>query len=331
MNPPKCDDLDYIQFLVAAQKTFTCAEAARCQPEGEKAPAHDAFTRLLQRQSPDTEALWQETRSLVQLERGLLVLDDTTLDKPYARKIELVTRHWSGKHGQVVLGINLLTLLWTEGEALIPCDFRVYDKPLGGKTKNEHFRDMLATAKRRGFQPGYTLFDCWYASLENLKAVRGHGWFWLTRLKSNRLVNPDGKGNVPIDTVAIPPMGLVVHLRGYGFVKVFRTVSPKGDVEHWVTDDLEMIEATRQVLERQGWGIESYHRGIKQCCGIEKAQVRRAAAQIRHLLLALRAFARLEIYRLRTGVSWYEAKASIIREAIRAYLAHPTYVLGPTA
>jgi len=49
------------------------------------------------------------------------------------------------------------------------------------------------------------------------------------------------------------------------------------------------------------------------------------------LLLALRAFLRLEAYRLRTGVSWYEAKAAILREAIRRYLAHPRYVLQPTA
>ncbi len=34
INPPKCDDLDYIQFLIAAQKTFTCTEAARSQPKG---------------------------------------------------------------------------------------------------------------------------------------------------------------------------------------------------------------------------------------------------------------------------------------------------------
>jgi len=32
---------------------------------------------------------------------------------------------------------------------------------------------------------------------------------------------------------------------------------------------------------------------------------------------------RLEVYRLRTGVSWYEAKAAIVRDAIRSYLAHP--------
>ena len=45
----------------------------------------------------------------------MLVLDGTTLDKPHARKMELVTRHWSGKHGRVVRGINLLTMLWTDG------------------------------------------------------------------------------------------------------------------------------------------------------------------------------------------------------------------------
>jgi hypothetical protein len=64
---------------------------------------------------------------------------------------------------------------------------------------------------------------------------------------------------------------------------------------------------------------------------VERAQVRKAVSILGHLLLALRAFLRLEVYRLQTGVSWYEAKAAILREAIRRYLAHPRYVLQPTA
>lgn len=331
MNPIRCDALDYIHFLVAAQRSFSCSEAARCQPGSEGAPAHDAFTRLLRRQPPDTEALWQETGGLVQLEAGVLVLDDTTLDKPYAKKMELVTRHWSGKHHEVVRGINLLTLLWTDGEALIPCDFRVYDKPLSGHTKNDHFREMLAVAKERGFRPEYVLFDSWYTSLENLKEVRANGWLWLSQLKSNRLVNPDGKGNVPVQSLEIPAPGRQVHLRGYGFVKVFRIVSQDGDVEYWATNELTMTPEQQEVLEKQAWGIEVYHRGIKQCCGIEKSPARKAEAQQNHILLALQAFLRLEVHRLRTGISWYEAKASIIRPAIREYLAHPLYLLYPTA
>lgn len=331
MNSPRCDTHDYIQFLLAAQRVFTCTEAGRSQPEGEKAPAHDAFTRLLRRQPPDTEALWQETQGLVRRDAEVLVLDDTTLDKPYARKIELVTRHWSGKHRHVVLGINLLTLLWTNGEALIPCDFRLYDKPMGGHTKNEHFRAMLEVAKARGFAPTFVLFDSWYASLENLKAVRGWEWAWLTQLKGNRLVNPDGQGNVPLEQVAIPAEGRVVHLKGYGFIKVFQTVAPNGDAEYWATSDLEMTAEQREALAHQAWGIETYHRGLKQYCGVERAQVRKAEAQHQHILLAIRAFVRLEVHRLRTGISWFEAKVSIIRSAIREYLAHPKYLLPPTA
>jgi len=331
MNPPKCDDLDYIHFLVAAQKVFTCTEAEKCQPDLPDAPAHDAFTRLLARQPPDTEALWQEARTVVQRKQGVLVADDSTLDKPYAKKMELVTRHWSGKHHRVVEGINLLTLLWTEGEAHIPCDFRVYDKPSGGHTKNEHFQAMLRRASQRGFKPEYVLFDSWYASLENLKLIRSQGWHFFTRLKSNRLVNPDGQGNVPISAVDIPSAGRVVHLKGFGFVKVFRTVSKDGDAEYWCTNDLEMEAGKRQELEDQGWVIEEYHRGIKQCCGAERAQVRKAVSIRGHLQLCLRAFLRLEAHRLRTGMSWYEAKLAIIRAAIRAYLACPTYVLDSTA
>ena len=113
MNPTKCDEHDYIHFVIAAQKAFSCAEAARCQPHDSDAPSHDAFTRLLTRQPPDTEALWTETQGLVNLNGGVLVLDDSTLDKPYAKRIELVTRHWSGKHHRVVMGINLISMVWT--------------------------------------------------------------------------------------------------------------------------------------------------------------------------------------------------------------------------
>ena len=156
-------------------------------------------------------------------------------------------------------------------------------------------------------------------------------WRWLTRLKANRLVDPDGNGNVPVRDLEIPAEGRVVHLKGYGMVKVFRTFSKDGEAEHWATDDVEMAEEEREELSAWGWGIEVYHRGLKQCCGVEKAQVRGAVAQLNHLAYSIRAFIRLEVNRLRTGVSWYEAKASIVRKAIRAYLINPILTLTSTA
>jgi hypothetical protein len=345
-HPPKVDDVDYIQFLIAAQKVYTCTEAAQCQPRNKQcpqaaAPAHDAFTRLLARRPPDTEALWHEVQAFVDLHGGMLLLDDTTLDKPYARKIELVTRHWSGKHRAVVSGINLLTLLWTDGVGALPCDCRVYDKPLPeGKTKNEHFQNMLKTTKARDLTPALVGFDSWYSGLDNLKLVRDLGWHFFTRLKHNRQVNPDASGNVAVDTLAIPVEGLLVHLKGFGFVRVFRTVAPQGQADgattreraqFWATSCLEMSASERDERERQVFAIENYHRGLKQCCGVERAQVRSVRAQKRHITLALRAFVRLEVNRLRTGHSWYAAKTTIVREAVRTYLAQPTIQLTSTA
>jgi len=271
-----------------------------------------------------------EAAPQVERARGILVLDDSTLDKPYARKIGLLTRHWSGKHRRVVQGINLLTLLWTDGEALIPCDYRLYEKAVDGRSKNDHFRAMLVAAKARGFAPECVVFDSWYASLENLKAIRGHGWRWVTQLKANRTVNPDGTGSRPLGDCAIAETGTRVHLQGYGFVLVFLIVAPDGDREFWATSDAGMGALTRRKYAEWAWGIEVYHRGLKQHCGVERAAVRAARAQRNHINCAIRAFLRLERHRLVTGVGWWEAKATIIREAIRRYLTHPCYTLATT-
>src|SRR6266511_4407985 len=162
MNAPKVTDLDYINLLVAVPRLISCTEAARVQPAGPRRAAHAALTRLLQRLEPDTTPLWREAEQHIDRQTGLLIADDTTLDKPYAHKIELVHRHWSGKHHRVVSGINLLTLLWSDGDAAIPCDYRLFDKPNDDQTKNDHFRAMLETAKKRMFQPRYVAFDSWY-------------------------------------------------------------------------------------------------------------------------------------------------------------------------
>ena len=88
MNAPRCRDLDYIQFLVASPRVYSCTEAARVQPDSPRAPAHDAFTRLLHRIEPDPETLWDEARPLVERAKGVLVIDDSTLDKHHARRID---------------------------------------------------------------------------------------------------------------------------------------------------------------------------------------------------------------------------------------------------
>lgn len=331
MNPPKYQAIDYINFLIATQKAYSCSEAERVQPASERLPAHDAITRLLHRHKPSTEELWQESAPYVDLRRGILVLDDSVLDKLYAQQIELVSRQWSGKHKRVVKGINLTTLLWSDGDKHIPCDYRLYEKAVDGASKNDHFQAMLRSARQRGFRPDCVAFDSWFSGLANLKLIESYGWRWLTRLKCNRLVNPDRSGNRAIREVDIGTQGRIVHLKGYGMIRVFKIVAPDGDIDYWATNDLEMGELQRLQWAEFEWSIEEYHRGLKQCCGVERAQVRSSRAQRNHIGFAIRAFLRLEMHWFNTGISWYESKLRIVRDAVRSYLAAPTITLVPTA
>jgi len=115
---------------------------------------------------------------------GMQVIDDSTLDKPHARQMDLVSQHWSGKHHAVAQGINLVSRVWTDGNCCPPVDYCIYHKESDGLTKNDHFQAMREQAKQRGFAPAMVAFDGCYASLDNLKQVRDCGWQWLTRLKT---------------------------------------------------------------------------------------------------------------------------------------------------
>jgi putative transposase len=55
MNPPKCSDEDYINFVIASPRQVSATEAAKVQGQEKGAPAPDAFTRLLHRLEPDAE------------------------------------------------------------------------------------------------------------------------------------------------------------------------------------------------------------------------------------------------------------------------------------
>ncbi|PDV97171.1 transposase [Candidatus Chloroploca asiatica] len=138
MNEPKVQDLDYITFLLATPRAVSATEAERVQPEGPRQAAHDAFTRLLHRLEPDTTRLWQAAAPLIDRTRGLLVVDNSTLDTPYAYTIALVHRHWSGKHGHVVSGINVVSLVWSDDTHAIPCDYRLFDAPNDGLTQSSY-------------------------------------------------------------------------------------------------------------------------------------------------------------------------------------------------
>ena len=318
---------DYINFLVAAQCDVSCVKAADCFSTNGTVISHDSFNRFLTRQSLDSETLWHEVEPFVEKRNGWLIVDDTVLDKIHSEKIGLTYFQWSGSHRKIVKGIGLITLVWTDGTNTFPIDYRIYDKDGDKLSKNDHFRSMMQTAHDRGFVPYFIMFDSWYASLANLKLIRKFGWRFFSRAKKNRLVNPDNTGNVPVSSLTIPEDGMEVHMKAYGFIKVFKSKNKSGNDRYWITDCLEVDYAGRKNLQAICWAIENYHRDLKELCGVDKCKIRKELGQRNHINCSLRAYVRLEVAEKEQNISIYNAKWEIIKDAIRSYVQEPKYAL----
>lgn len=311
----------YVDFLIGSQLQFSAVELSKVSPSE---MAHDAVSRWLSDTELSPKELWKHAAVLVKLKTGYLIIDDSILDKPYSKQIPFVRAQWSGKHHEIVLGICIVTLLWTDGEQIIPVDFRVYDPARDGKTKNEHARDMLDTAERRGFTPEYVLFDSWYSSIENLKAITKKEWKWIAELKSNRQVSVvQGAYHAVKDLDWTSTQVQKVWLKEYGFVQVAEIDRENGDIVYLATNDLALVDAF-SIKDHSDcrWNIEEFHRGIKQFCGIEHCYSQREQSQLNHILCSFLAFLKLEIRRIKEGISWFEQKLSITRGAITAYLSN---------
>ena len=73
-------------------------------------------------------------------------MDDSVQDKGYSQKIEMVKRQYSGNAHGLVKGIGIVNLVHASQKDYHSIDFRVYAPDNDGKTKNDHFRDMLRQA-----------------------------------------------------------------------------------------------------------------------------------------------------------------------------------------
>lgn len=319
MKNKMCKEM-YCQFLLAAQGNFTMTAMA----ETLNTLSHDKINRWASETKLTPAILWEYSSRLVEKKPGYLICDDMIIEKDYGKDIELTSKQYSSSDKKYVNGIDITTMLWSDGDCHIPVDYRLYARDLDGKTKNDHFQDMLRSVKERGMRPKAILFDSWFASNDNLKTITQYGWTWITELKKNRIINH----HQHFGDVEIPKEGLICHLRGYGWIKVIKRVVTDDHVGYLATNDIAFTadDISRGYAER--WEIEEYHRGLKQTTGIEDCQARTGRIQRNHIFCCLIAFLGLEVKRIQEGVSWYEAKYSIVKDAIRHYLKSPTISLS---
>ncbi len=331
----------YIEYLIATPGNYTCTNLAD-HLEGEQSVSHDAVSDYLRRDRLTPRGLWEAVAPLINdSPAAYLIFDDSVQDKRYSQKIELVRLQYSGAEHGLVRGIGLVNLVHTTGntDEFFPIDYRIYDPETDGKTKNEHFREMfLRAVADKQLAARTILFDSWYASVENLKLIQRANRFFVTTLKSNRLVSLNKEaGYTHLQEIEWTPetmqYGILVKLKELPLlVRLFKIVATNGDIEWVITnreaaageahaattaDDVQEANVVR-------WQIEQLHREVKQLTGSEKCQCRKARSQRNHLACCYLAWLTLRLQARRVKQTLYQARANLFREFLRNELRNPT-------
>ena len=149
---------------------------------------------------------------------------------------------------------------------------------------------MLLEVINWGLKPSIVTGDSWYSSIANLKFLKNQKLGFLFGIEKNRTVSNQPGKYQQVSSLDIPDEGLVTHLKEFGFIKLLRKDFKKGDSRHYVLylpDSKKLAHLSRQefiTIHDTHWGIETFHRAIKQICGADAkrpSRRRRRTARMR--------------------------------------------------
>jgi Transposase DDE domain len=319
----------YVEYVISTPVNYTCTNLADHLDD----ISHDAINDYLRHEKHTAHTLWELAQPLINnSSEAYLVIDDSVQDKSYSYKIEMVKRQYSGNAHGLVKGIGIVNLVHAYQGDYHPMDFRVYDPDRDGKTKNDHFRDMLHQAfENKDIKAQTILFDCWYAASENLKFIHRLGKFFVTTLKENRLVSlGKEQGYIHLQQIEWTPEqlhdGITVKLKEVPFkVQLFKVVATNGDIE-WVITNRAPGSINTQVVQNENkvrWLIEQLHRELKQLTGIERCQCRKQRAQRNHFACCYHAWFSLKVIAKKLGKTLYQVKHNLWSDYLRNELRNP--------
>ena len=149
----------------------------------------------------------------------------------------------------------------------VPVNYRIYNKQ-DCQTKNDYLREMISEVLAWGLEPKTVTTDAWYSSQKNLKFFKNKELQFLTGIAKKRSCSVDGKSFTQVQNLEIPDNGLIVYLKKFGQVKVFRRIFKNEIPRYYIMyisdkDALFLISlAEFKELHSIHWGIESSHRAL---------------------------------------------------------------------
>jgi hypothetical protein len=297
----------YLKGLLSVAESATCTALSLVVKE----TSHDNLSRILK----DPKFSWQTLlrtlalRIFGKLSDGWLIIDDTVIDKSFARSIENLSWIYCSKKQRSVLGLNLVLLCWSNGTITIPLAFKVWKKE-GKKSKFDLALELLSYARNvLQIRPKYITFDSWYASKKILKRLRKYRWIYYSQLKRNRIFNG----------VQVSQYGKTRYWTAIGTIfGDYKVLVVKHGGKYFVTNNLKCSKGELLATYKTRWVIETLFRVLHNKLGLGQCQSRSLQCQSAHISLCLMSLLILERAKIDSGKTHYQLR--------REFTFHPELV-----
>ena len=198
-------------------------------------------------------------------------------------------------------------------------------------TKNELLRQRLYVLNYYNkVKFKYLLWDTWFSSKENFEYVHYElKKYFIAALKSNRKValsmeqKLEGKFQ-KVDELDIQKDQVVeVYIKGLDFVvllvKLIFTNKDGSTGELFVvTNHLKLTHSATSTTYKERWGVEEFHKSLKQNVGLEKSPTKNEITQSNHIFAAMIAWTKLEVLSIKEKTNHFALKTRLYLKAVQA-------------
>lgn len=339
----------YTDYLISAFGQVTSTGLSELMDFG---ISHDRISRMLSKREFSQQDYWKAIKGIVRRVEsldGIIKIDDTIEEKPHSTENSIICWHHDHSKDQHVKGINILNFVYhpypksNRGFSL-PVAFEVIEKTeqffdvKSGKVKRRSERnknEIVRTRLRILSQLNHVKFktvvwDIWYSSKENFEFIHKElKKTFICAIKSNRKVALTLQDKQNGKFIKISELGWdeadkrVVYPKDLDFpVVVAKQVFTNKDGSfgelHIVSNDLDLTASELFDTYGKRWGVEVFHRSLKQNVGLEKSPTKFEVSQRNHIFASMLAWIKLEVLSLKNQSNHYGFKAKLYVKAIQA-------------
>src|SRR5713101_549167 len=311
--------------------------------------SHDQIQRLLSQERLGSAELWQMVKPYVrqiQQEDGVIIIDDSIAEKPYTDENDIVCWHYDHSKDRLLKGINFLTALYSSQGVSVPVGFHLVakteqytdpktqrEKRRSPVSKNEACHELIKQAVRNRIPFRFVLFDVWFASAETMVFIKHkqHRDF-ICPLKTNRKValskaDKQQGQYIRVDTLELEAQATrEIYLEGVDFPlvlvkQVFTNEDGSSGIRYLVSSDTTLSFDDVTTTYHKRWGVECYHKSLKQNVSLAKSPTQTVTTQTNHFFAALCGFIKLERLKMKTQLNHFTLKSKLYLNALHSAFA----------